>query len=228
MVYVILMGAQGSGKGTQAALIGPELKLVKVATGELFRNAIADMTDLGGQVKEILARGDLVPDDITNAIVRERVAGIVAQARSGDSNVNGALFDGFPRNKIQAQALDEILANLGVELTVVVEIDVPREALIERLAGRRTGAVSGRILNIATMLADELAAIEEELIQRADDLPEAIARRLELFDEQTAPLLAYYAGKGLLERVNGNQGVEDVFAEIEQAICSRVHACKVV
>ncbi len=227
-MYVILMGAQGSGKGTQAALIGPQLKLVKVATGELFRTAIADKTDLGRQVEDLLARGDLVPDDITNAIVRERVAGIVAQAASGDSDVNGALFDGFPRNKVQAQALDEILADLGVELTVVVEIDVPREALIERLAGRRTGAVSGRIVNVATMLPDELAAIEEELIQRADDLPEAIARRLELFDEQTAPLLAYYAGKGLLERVNGNQSVEDVFAEIKRAISSRVHACKVV
>ena len=227
-MYVILMGAQGSGKGTQAAVIGPELKLVKVATGELFRIAIAEKTDLGLQVEEILARGDLVPDDVTNAIVRKRVADIVAQTSSGGTNVNGALFDGFPRNKIQAEALDEILADLGVRLTIVVEIDVPREALIERLAGRRTGAVSGRIVNVATMSPDELLAIEEQLIQRADDLPEAIARRLALFDAQTAPLLAYYADKGLLERVNGDQSVHDVRAEIERAICSRVPACKVV
>ncbi|MGI8485791.1 MAG: adenylate kinase [Thermomicrobiales bacterium] len=226
-MYVILMGAQGSGKGTQAAAIGPELKLVKVATGELFRNAIAEKTDLGLQVEGILARGDLVPDDVTTAIVRERVAGIVAQTVDSE-NVHGALFDGFPRNKVQAEALDEILGALGVGLTVVVEIDVPREALIERLAGRRTGAVSGRIVNVATMSPDELASIDEGLIQRADDLPEAIARRLALFDEQTAPLLTYYAAKGLLERVNGNQDVDDVCDEIKRAISSRAVAGKVV
>lgn len=223
-MYVILMGAQGSGKGTQAAVIGPELKLVKVATGELFRAAIADKTELGAQVESILAGGDLVPDDVTNAIVRDRVADIVAQTATEDGTVNGALFDGFPRNKVQAEALDGILADLGVGLTVVVEIDVPRDALIERLAGRRTGAVSGRIVNVATMSPDELATIDEELIQRGDDLPDAIARRLELFDEQTAPLLAYYADKGLLERVNGNQGVGEVRVEIQRAIQSRVAA----
>src|SRR5690606_11598381 len=108
-VYVILMGAQGSGKGTQAERIGPELKLVKVATGDLFRSAIAQQSELGMQVKSIIEAGDLVPDELTNAIVQVRLAQIAAQRETSD-DVAGALFDGFPRTEAQARALDEILA----------------------------------------------------------------------------------------------------------------------
>lgn len=223
-VYAILMGAQGSGKGTQAAIVGPELKLAKIATGELFRSAIAARSELGLQVEGLLARGELVPDDVTNAIVRERLASIVAQVRSGDDAVRGALFDGFPRNVAQAAALDGIFADLGETLTIVIEIDVPRAALIERLAGRRTGARTGTIYNVNGLSDEEIAAFGEELIQRDDDQPEAIARRLAIYDEQTAPVLAYYAGRGLVTRVNGDQDVEAVTAEIREAIASRVAA----
>lgn len=223
-VYAILMGAQGSGKGTQAAIIGPELKLAKIATGELFRSAIAARSELGLQVEGLLARGELVPDDVTNAIVRERLASIVAQVRSGDGAVQGALFDGFPRNVAQAAALDGIFADLGEALTIVIEIDVPRAALIERLAGRRTGARTGTIYNVNGLSDEEIAAFGEDLIQRDDDQPEAIARRLAIYDEQTAPVLAYYAGRGLVTTVNGDQDVEAVTAEIREAIASRVAA----
>jgi adenylate kinase len=228
MVYVILMGAQGSGKGTQAAVIGPKLKLAKVATGELFRTAIADKTPLGMQVEEILARGELVPDDVTTEIVRARLADIVAQSTDVMGEVQGALFDGFPRNETQAESLDGILAELGVAVTVVIEIDVPRAALIERLAGRRTCVKSGRIVNIATMSPQELAEIDEPLIQRDDDHPDAVARRLELYDEKTAPLLTYYAERGLLKRVNGDQPVDDVSEEIARAIGERVQTDQVI
>jgi adenylate kinase len=228
MVYVILMGAQGSGKGTQAAVIGPKLKLAKVATGELFRTAIADKNSLGTQVEEILARGELVPDNVTTKIVRARLADIVAQSKDGSSEVRGALFDGFPRNETQAESLDAILAELGVAVTVVIEIDVPRVVLIERLAGRRTCAKSGRIVNIATMSPQELAEIDEPLIQRDDDHPHAVARRLELYDGQTAPLLTYYAERGLLKRVNGDQPVDDVLEEITRAIGERVQTDQVI
>lgn len=221
-VYAILMGAQGSGKGTQAAIIGPELKLAKVATGELFRNAIAVQSELGQTVEGILARGDLVPDDVTNAIVRERVTAIVEQVRSGDGRVSGALFDGFPRNEAQARALDGIFADLGEALTIVVEIDVPREALIERLAGRRTGATTGKIYNINGLSDAEIAALGEDLIQRDDDTPEAIKRRLALYDEQTAPTLAYYGDRGILVTVNGDQDVDAVTNEIRAAIAGRL------
>lgn len=223
-VYAILMGAQGSGKGTQAAVIGPELKLAKIATGDLFRGAIAEKSELGLQVEGLLARGELVPDSVTNAIVRERLTAVVDQVRAGDGTVNGALFDGFPRNVAQAQALDSILADLGEALTIVIEIDVPRPALIERLAGRRTGATTGTIYNINGMSAAEIAALGEELIQRDDDQPEAIARRLAIYDEQTAPVLAYYATQGLVATVNGDQDVDAVSAAIRQEIGTRVAA----
>lgn len=223
-VYAILMGAQGSGKGTQAAVIGPELRLAKIATGELFRSAIAAKSELGLQVEGLLSRGELVPDDVTNRIVRERLASIVTETRSGDGSVNGALFDGFPRNVVQAQALDGIFADLGEALTLVVEIDVPRAALIERLAGRRTGATTGTIYNVSGLTADEIAAFGEELVQRDDDQPEAIARRLAIYDEQTAPVLAYYAERGLVSTVNGDQDVDAVTAEVRQAIETRVAA----
>ncbi|MGC4104973.1 MAG: nucleoside monophosphate kinase [Thermomicrobiales bacterium] len=223
-VYAILMGAQGSGKGTQAAIIGPELKLAKIATGELFRSAIAAKSELGLQVEGLLARGELVPDDVTNAIVRERLSSVVDQVRSGAGSVNGALFDGFPRNVAQAQALDGIFADLGEALTIVVEIDVPRAALIERLAGRRTGATTGTIYNINGLSDEEIAAFGEDLIQRDDDQPEAIARRLAIYDEQTAPVLAYYAEQGLVSTVNGDQDVEDVTAAVRDAVASRVAA----
>ncbi|MGN6484158.1 MAG: adenylate kinase family protein [Thermomicrobiales bacterium] len=223
-VYAILMGAQGSGTGTQAAIIGPELKLVKIATGDLFRSAIAAKSDLGLQVEGLLARGELVPDGVTNAIVRERLTSVVEQVRSDNASVNGALFDGFPRNVAQAEALDGIFADLGESLTIVVEIDVPRAALIERLAGRRTGATTGTIYNVNGLSDEEIAAFGEELIQRDDDQPDAIARRLAIYDEQTAPVLAYYAARGLVATVNGDQDVEAVTAEIREAIVSRLAA----
>jgi len=212
-VYVILMGAQGSGKGTQAAVIGPQLKLDKVATGELFRAAIAEQTEFGQQLDAILKRGDLVPDDVTVGIVRDRVTNIVERVRTGN-DVQGALFDGFPRTRAQAEGLDQIFADLGESLTAVIEIEVPRAALIERLAGRRTGATTGTIYNVNGLGDDEIAAIGEELIQRDDDQADAITRRLALYDEQTAPLISYYAERGLLQRVNGDQPVEDVTADI--------------
>src|SRR5699024_4979655 len=141
------MGAQGSGKGTQAALIGPKLGLVKVATGDLFRSAIAQGSELGQQVKSILEAGDLVPDELTNAIVRVRLEQI-ANEKTQDGDVRGALFDGYPRTEPQARALDEILADQGEQLTAVIEIDVPRQKLITRLAGRRTCEGCGTVYHV--------------------------------------------------------------------------------
>jgi adenylate kinase len=225
-VYVILMGAQGSGKGTQAALIGPKLKLVKVATGDLFRAAIAARSELGLQVQSILEAGDLVPDELTNAIVRVRLAQIAAEKTAGE-DVNGALFDGYPRTAAQAAALDEILAEQGESLTAVIEIDVPRDTLIERLAGRRTCQNCGTVYHI---VADP-PAVEGicdkcggPLIQREDDTPQAIARRLALYDELTAPLLDYYGERGVLTRVDGNRDIEQVEAAILDAIAQRAPA----
>lgn len=219
-MYVIFMGAQGSGKGTQAERIGPELKLVKVATGDLFRSAIAQQSELGMQVKSIIEAGDLVPDELTNAIVQVRLSQIAAQRDSSDE-VEGALFDGFPRTEAQARALDDILASQHVALNAVIEIDVPREKLIARLGGRRTCENCGAVYHVESDppkidgICDKCGG---KLIQREDDKPEAIKRRLALYDDQTKPLLDYYRNKGVLVTVNGDQHIDAVTGEILSAL----------
>lgn len=222
-MYVILMGAQGSGKGTQAERIGPELKLVKVATGDLFRSAIAQQSELGLQVKSIIEAGNLVPDELTNAIVQVRLSQIADQRKSGD-DVDGALFDGFPRTEAQARALDDILASQNVALNAVVEIDVPREKLVARLGGRRTCENCGAVYHVES----DPPAVEGicdkcggKLIQREDDKPEAIERRLALYDSSTKPLLDYYRSKGILVTVNGDQQIDTVTEEILAAVRER-------
>ncbi len=215
-MYVILMGAQGSGKGTQAERIGPELKLVKVATGDLFRAAIAQKSELGLQVQSIIEAGDLVPDELTSAIVQVRLAQIAAQRGAGD-DVAGALFDGFPRTEAQARSLDEILASQGVALDAVVEIDVPREKLVDRLSGRRTCENCGAVYHVESDppkvdgICDKCGG---KLIQREDDKADAIARRLALYDNSTRPLLDYYRAKGVLVTVDGDQHIDKVTEDI--------------
>ena len=216
------MGAQGSGKGTQASVLGPKLNLVKVATGDLFRAAIAARNELGQQVEAILARGDLVPDDLTNAIVRERLEQIAADKQAG--TVAGALFDGFPRTAAQAEALDRILAGHDDRITVVIELVVDPEQLIERLSKRRVCASCGAVYSLdadppkVEGICDRCGGT---LVQREDDQPEPIRRRLALYADQTAPLLTYYGERGLVERVDGDQEIAAVTAEIESIVEKR-------
>lgn len=220
-VNIILMGAQGSGKGTQAAVIGPRLSLAKVATGDLFRAAIAEETDLGREVKSILERGDLVPDELTNAIVQARLEEIAREKAAG--TLNGALFDGFPRTAGQAGALDAILGNHDDQIDAVVEIQVPREDLIQRLSGRRVCPVCGAVYHLEADPPRIQGACDNDgatLIQRDDDTPEAIRRRLEIYDAQTKPLLSYYEQRGLVTRVDGNQPIETVTEDIVDAIAA--------
>ncbi len=222
-VHVIFMGAQGSGKGTQAALIGPQLNLVRIATGDLFRAEIASQSELGLELKAILGRGDLVPDELTNSIVRDRIAGII-QARENGEPVAGALFDGFPRTDVQARALDALLAEHGEQITAVVEIDVPRDVLVQRLSGRRVCVSCGTVFHVQANPTPQPGVCDRcggEVIQRDDDKPEPIARRLALYDEQTAPLIEYYRERGLLERVDGNQDVDAVTQSILAVIGQR-------
>ncbi|MBA2775389.1 MAG: adenylate kinase [Chloroflexia bacterium] len=215
-MHVILMGAQGSGKGTQAALLGPELKLERIATGDMFRAEIASASSLGVELKAILDRGDLVPDDLTNSIVRRRIATLIERRADGD-DVTGSLFDGFPRTDAQAQALDTILAELGEAVTSVVEIDVPRDVLIQRLSGRRVCVECGAVFHAESSPPSVNGVCDRcsgEVIQRDDDKPEAIARRLALYDQQTAPLLDYYDAQGKLTKVDGDRSIEAVQSSI--------------
>ncbi len=210
-VNIILMGAQGSGKGTQAAVIGPRLELEKIATGDLFRAAITQETELGVKVKSILERGDLVPDELTNAIVQVRLRDMAR--RKAEGTVRGALFDGFPRTPGQAEALDRILAEQNDRIDVVIEIQVPREDLVARLSGRRVCPTCGSVYHIEADPPKAPGVCDKDgtrLGQRDDDMPDAIRRRLALYDEQTAPLLAYYEARGIVRRVNGNAPIDDV------------------
>lgn len=222
-MFVILMGAQGSGKGTQAALLSPELGLIKIATGDLFRAEIASGSALGVELKAVLERGDLVEDDLTNAIVRAKISALVDD-RAGDASLNGALFDGFPRNAAQASSLDGILAEFDEGLTVVVEIDVPRDVLIDRLSKRRVCVTCGTVYDTdanPTMVDGVCDVCGGQVIQRDDDKPEPIARRLRDYDEKTTPLLEHYRDLGLLETVAGDRSIEAVHDDIVSIIRER-------
>jgi len=225
-VHVILMGAQGSGKGTQAALLEPRLNLVKIATGDLFRAEIASGSPLGIELKAILGRGDLVPDELTTNVVRGRIAALVADREAGKP-VAGALFDGFPRTDAQARSLDAILDELGERLTTVIEIVVPRDTLVKRLSGRRVCMDCGKVFHIVSnpaQMGDACDNCGGRVIQREDDMPGPIARRLALYDQQTAPLLDYYRNLGLLEQVDGDQPVDVVTSTILEIVDRRLAA----
>jgi adenylate kinase len=219
-MHVILMGPQGVGKGTQASRIAERVRLSHLSTGELFRAAIKAGTPLGQMAKSILDAGNLVPDDVTLGIVEARLDEIAAEGSAG-SNVQGALFDGFPRTIPQAEGLDRMLEQRGESIQAVVEITAPRDVLVERLSGRRVCPNCGWTYHIefnppkVDSICDNCG---HTIIQRDDDTPEAIERRLSLYDEQTAPLLAYYAERGLLKTVDGNRDVERVSEDLIRTI----------
>lgn len=226
MLHVILMGPQGSGKGTQSERVRKRLDLAPIATGELFRAAIKGQTDLGGRIQAIYDRGELVPDDLTVALVEERLDAL-ARERGEGSAIRGALYDGFPRTEGQATALDRALAARGEAVTTVVAIDVPRETLMRRLAARRVCANCGRVYNAESdpPLAEGVCAVcGGRVVQRADDTPEAVATRLDLYDEETAPLVERYAERGILTRVDGDRPIEAVTESIVGAIQERAAA----
>lgn len=211
-MHIILMGPQGSGKGTQAERLLPRLGLVSIATGELFRNAAAAGTPLGLRAKSLMDRGELVPDDVTIALVEEKLD-VLAELRRVDPAVRGALYDGFPRTEAQAQALDDALARRAERVDVVVLIDVPRERLVERLAGRRVCANGGHVYHTVfnpPAVEDTCDICGGPLVQRADDTPDAVRKRLETYFATTAPLLAFYRDRGLLKTVDGDAPIDEV------------------
>ncbi|HRA48985.1 MAG TPA: adenylate kinase [Thermomicrobiales bacterium] len=212
--HVILMGAQGAGKGTQAERLAPKLGLVHFSTGEAFRAAIAQQTELGVAAKAFLDRGDLVPDDVTIGIVAAKLASI--RVAASESGLGGALFDGFPRTKAQAEGLAAELKQQGESIAAVIEIAVPLDDLVERLSGRRVCS-NGHVYHERFNPPQVSGVCDVDglpLIQRADDTTEAIKRRLDLYFELTTPLLEYYQDLGLLHQVDGLQSIDRVEAEI--------------
>lgn len=214
---IIMIGPQGSGKGTQADLLGPKIGAVKLSTGDLFRAHIANETPLGLKVKEILAAGALVPDDITLTMVSERLDVLAA------AGAHSVIFDGFPRTDAQAEGLDELLRARGQEIAGVIELSVPESVLIERMSGRRVCASCGAGYNLAFQTTREPGKCDKcggELTQRPDDEPEAIHKRLQLYNDLTKPLLAFYEKRDLVTTVDGNQDVETVQQAIVDAIAA--------
>ena len=218
-MHIILMGAQGAGKGTQAALIAPRYRLAHLSTGELFRHAVANGTELGLLAKQYLDRGELVPDAVTVGIVDNKLSEIAA----GQNDLEGALFDGFPRTAAQAKGLDDALSKRGERIDRVIEISVPREKLEARLSGRWSCPNCGATYHMEFNPPKNDKVCDRcgfGLTQRADDTAEAIKRRLDIYFEQTEPLLAYYESRGLLSRVDGDKPIEEVTSSIAATIDS--------
>jgi len=199
---LIFLGPPGAGKGTQAAGVSAHLGVAHISTGDMFRSAIQNQTPTGIEAKKYLDAGELVPDSVTIAMVKERL--------SMDDARNGYLLDGFPRTVDQAIALDEISAP-----DAVVDIDVPDERLMSRLTGRRICGKCHGTFHVSKLTDEHTCPIcGGELYQRSDDHPDTIATRLKAYHESTEPLIGYYKGLGKLRRVNGDSQLEDVFKAI--------------
>ena len=213
MPDIILLGAPGAGKGTQAELLVQWLPLPRVATGELFRAAIGGRTDLGMRAKAAMDRGELVSDEITVSMVAERL--------DQPDCARGVIFDGFPRTPAQAEALEALLAGLGRQVDLVVYVQVSRDSLLRRLAGRWTCKNCGAVYHRSFSPEKNQGICDAcggRLYQREDDTPETQARRVEVYFSQTAPLIAHYRQRGWLVEVDGEQQIAAVQRDLRQAI----------
>ncbi len=202
---LVLVGPPGAGKGTQAQFIASHFVIPKISTGDIFRHNVSQGTPLGLEAKKYMDAGDLVPDDVTIGMVRDRLA--------EDDAKDGFLLDGFPRNVQQAEVLDELLRELGGFLDVVLELVVDDDEVVRRLSGRRTCRTCGHVWHLDFDPPSSPGVCDEcggELFQRDDDKPETIRHRLEVYAEQTAPLVDYYADRGLLFGIDATGPVEDV------------------
>lgn len=213
IVNIILIGAQGSGKGTQAEKLSQALGISHVASGDLLRKATDEKTELGIKAKAYMDRGELVPDELTIAMILKRIA--------EPDCAKGILLDGFPRTVGQAQALDEGLKGVGKAVDGAVYINVPREVLLRRLSGRYICRANQHIYNIETRPPKVPGVCDldgSELYQRPDDRGEAVQKRLDIFFNETIRLLDYYGAQHKLAEVNGNQSIDKVEKDLLKAI----------
>lgn len=210
---IVMLGAPGSGKGTQAQRLQQDQQLPQVSTGDLLRRAVADKTPLGLKAKATMDAGELVSDEIVLGMIKERLAKADAK--------RGFILDGFPRNLAQADSLDAVLTQLGQKVDAAVLMDVDFDILMKRLTGRRTCSKTGAVLNVYFSPPAELEACKKaggELLQRADDNEATIRNRLQVYEKQTAPLIDYYQKRGLLKKVAATGEVDDVYARFKKAI----------
>ena len=206
---LLIMGLPGAGKGTQAAKIVDLFNVAHISTGDMFRAAIANQTEMGVLAKSYIDKGELVPDQVTNGIVKERLS-------QDDIKQTGFLLDGYPRTIEQANALDQTLAELDLALDGVINIEVDPNSLLERLSGRiihrETGETFHKVFN------PPVDYKEEDYYQREDDKPETVKRRLDVNIAQGQPIIDHYRSKGLVHDIQGNQDINDVFSAIEKVL----------
>jgi adenylate kinase len=215
MLRIVLMGAPGSGKGTQAQRLQAKYGVPQVSSGDLLRDAVARGTELGRKAKAVMEAGQLVSDDIVLGLIRERL--------SRPDAAKGFILDGYPRNIDQANALAKLLEDLGQPLEAVLLLDVSRDTLMKRLAGRRVCPKCGTVYNVHSMAPGATGCSKDgaELLQRPDDKEEVIGKRLEVYEQQTRPLVEHYTSKGLLRVVAGEGELDDVFERMESAALAR-------
>ncbi len=216
-MYVVFLGAPGAGKGTQAVLAAERLGLVHMATGDVLREAVRQQSELGKQAKGYMERGELVPDSVVLDLVVDRLSQPDAAA--------GAVLDGFPRNIVQAEALDRALAQRGARVDAAVYLRVPEAALIKRLAGRWECGVCRTPYHEETKPSKTPGVCDlcgGVLIQRADDRPETVRKRLQVYFEQTAPLLEYYRQRGVLAEVDGDRPIPEVTRQVLEVVAARI------
>ncbi len=212
-MYIVLLGPPGAGKGTQAQVISARLGLPHISSGDIFRENLKGQTELGILAKQFIDRGELVPDDVTIAMIRDRLS-------RPDCRV-GALLDGFPRTPAQAEALAGILAGFGGDVDAVPYINVSEAVLVERLTGRWTCREAGHVFHEKfnpPKAAGRCDNDGSELYQREDDKAETVSRRIRVYFEQTMPLIEYYRQKGVLLEIDGTQSIEQVSADLLAAL----------
>lgn len=214
-MQIIMMGAPGAGKGTQAAKIAAKYGIPQISTGDMFRSAVAEGTELGKAAKEYMSAGKLVPDEVTIGIVRERLA--------KDDCKAGFILDGFPRTVEQADALGKILKDIGKGISAVINIDVPLSDLIERGVGRRICKSCGATYHIkfhAPVKENVCDACGGELYQRADDTAETMSKRLNVYEASTRPLIDYYKNAGVYVEIDGRQSIDAVTEALNKVLLS--------
>lgn len=215
MMRLIFLGPPGAGKGTQARALAQRDGLSQIATGNILRQAVQAGTPLGQEAQGYMQRGELVPDRLMVALVRDRLS----------HETGGWILDGFPRTQVQAEALQATLAELHQPLTLVIEVQVPDPLIVERLTGRRVCRkceAPYHVVDLPSKVAGVCDSCGGELYQRADDVAETVKNRLNVYHSQTAPLLAYYRDLGLLRSVDGTRSVGDVLAAIDELLRARV------
>ncbi len=206
---IIMLGAPGAGKGTQAKMIAEKYNVPHISTGDIFRSNIKNGTELGMEAKKYMDQGLLVPDQLTVKILLDRVA--------KDDCKNGYVLDGFPRTIPQAEVLDEALTELGDKIDYAINVEVPDENIVKRMSGRRACLNCGATYHIEHIPPKQdgiCDACSKELVLRDDDKPETVKNRLEVYHKQTQPLIDFYSKKGVLKTVDGTVDMKDVFAAI--------------